>query len=58
MLSARGLTIAGTSVNEYGASGDEQRPGPSACYLSRLERCNCDGAGANWGMVGQVTLTR
>jgi hypothetical protein len=54
MLSARGMSITGTSVNEYGAFGDEQQPGPSAWYISRLERCNCDGARANWGMVGQT----
>jgi hypothetical protein len=54
MLTARGLSITGTSVNEYGAFGDEQQPGPSAWYISRLERCNCDGARANWGMVGQT----
>ncbi|MFI5889540.1 beta-xylosidase [Actinoplanes sp. NPDC051513] len=54
MLSSRGITISGTSVNEYGAFGDEQQPGPSAWYISRLERCNCDGARANWGMVGQT----
>ena len=42
------------SVNEYGAFGAEQQPGPSAWYISRLERCNCDGARANWGMVGQT----
>jgi hypothetical protein len=54
MLSSRGISISGTSVNEYGAFGDEQQPGPSAWYISRLERCNCDGARANWGMVGQT----
>ena len=54
MLSARGISITGTSVNEYGAFGDEQQPGPSAWYISRLERCNCDGARANWGNVGQT----
>ena len=55
MLSARGITgVSGVSVNEYGAFGAEQQPGPSAWYISRLERCNCDGARANWGMVGQT----
>ena len=54
MLSARGISVAGASVNEYGAFGDEQQPGPSAWYIARLERCNCDGARANWGMVGQT----
>jgi hypothetical protein len=54
MLSSRGLSVAGESVNEYGAFGDEQQPGPSAWYIARLERCNCDGARANWGMVGQT----
>ena len=54
MLSSRGISITGTSVNEYGAFGDEQQPGPSAWYIARLERCNCDGARANWGMVGQT----
>jgi hypothetical protein len=54
MLSARGISVSGVSVNEYGAFGDEQQPGPSAWYIARLERCNCDGARANWGMVGQT----
>jgi hypothetical protein len=54
MLSARGISISGVSINEYGAFGDEQQPGPSAWYIARLERCNCDGARANWGMVGQT----
>jgi len=54
MLASRGITISGTSVNEYGAWGDEQQPGPSAWYIARLERCNCDGARANWGMNGQT----
>jgi hypothetical protein len=53
-LSARGLSVAGLDVNEYGAFGDEQQPGPSAWYIARLERCNCDGSRANWGMVGQT----
>ncbi|HEX3765578.1 MAG TPA: hypothetical protein VHW23_43080 [Kofleriaceae bacterium] len=54
MLSSRGITIAVVSINEYGAFGAEQQPGPSAWYISRLERCNCDGARANWGNVGQT----
>jgi hypothetical protein len=54
MLSSRGISIQGVSINEYGAFGAEQQPGPSAWYISRLERCNCDGARANWGMVGQT----
>jgi hypothetical protein len=54
MLSARGISIAGVSVNEYGAFGADQQPGPSAWYIARLERCNCDGARANWGNVGQT----
>lgn len=54
MFSARGITVQGVSVNEYGAFGAEQQPGPSAWYIARLERCNCDGARANWGMVGQT----
>jgi hypothetical protein len=53
-LSARGLTVAGLDINEYGAFGDEQQPGPSAWYVARLERGNVDGARANWGMVGQT----
>jgi cell division septation protein DedD len=54
-LSARSLTVSGYSINEYGAKGDEQQPGPSAWYIARLERANggVDGARANWGMVGQ-----
>jgi len=54
MLSSRGIVIDGVSINEYGAFGAEQQPGPSAWYISRLERCNCDGARANWGNVGQT----
>jgi hypothetical protein len=54
MLSSRGISIAGVSINEYGAFGAEQQPGPSAWYIARLERCNCDGARANWGNVGQT----
>jgi hypothetical protein len=54
MLAARGMSVQGVSVNEYGAFGAEQQPGPSAWYIARLERCNCDGARANWGMVGQT----
>jgi hypothetical protein len=54
MLSARGMSVSGFDVNEYGAFGNEQQPGPSAWYIARLERCNCDGARANWGMVGQT----
>jgi len=54
MLASRGISIAGVSINEYGAFGAEQQPGPSAWYIARLERCNCDGARANWGNVGQT----
>jgi len=54
MLSSRGISITGVSINEYGAFGAEQQPGPSAWYIARLERCNCDGARANWGNVGQT----
>ncbi len=53
LLSARGLSVQGFIVNEYGAFGAEQQPGPSAWYIARLERANVDGARANWGMVGQ-----
>jgi hypothetical protein len=53
-LAARGMSVSGFDVNEYGAFGNEQQPGPSAWYISRLERCNCDGARANWGNVGQT----
>jgi hypothetical protein len=53
-LSARGISVSGYDVNEYGAFGNEQQPGPSAWYISRLERCNCDGSRANWGNVGQT----
>ncbi|MBT0768493.1 hypothetical protein KIH74_06125 [Kineosporia sp. J2-2] len=51
-LAARGMSVAGLDVNEYGAYGAEQQPGPSAWYIARLERGNADGARANWGMVG------
>jgi len=54
MLASRGIAIDGVSINEYGAFGAEQQPGPSAWYIARLERCNCDGARANWGNVGQT----
>ncbi|MBN1311476.1 MAG: RICIN domain-containing protein [Anaerolineae bacterium] len=56
MLSSRGISVSGYSINEYGAFGDEQQPGPSAWYIARLERANggVDGARANWGMVGQT----
>lgn len=55
MLSSRGISVSGYSINEYGAFGNEQQPGPSAWYIARLERANggVDGARANWGMVGQ-----
>jgi len=53
-LSARGLSVSGLDVNEYGAWGGEQQPGPSAWYIARLERGNVDGARANWGMVGET----
>jgi hypothetical protein len=53
-LAARGMSVSGYDVNEYGAFGAEQQPGPSAWYIARLERCNCDGARANWGNVGQT----
>ena len=53
-LRARGISVQGYDVNEYGAFGAEQQPGPSAWYISRLERCNCDGSRANWGNVGQT----
>ena len=56
-LSARGITsVSGFSINEYGAFGDEQQPGPSAWYIARLERANggVDGARANWGNLGQT----
>jgi hypothetical protein len=53
-LAARGMSVSGLDVNEYGAFGGEQQPGPSAWYIARLERCNCDGARANWGNVGQT----
>lgn len=56
MLASRGLSVSGYSINEYGAFGGEQQPGPSAWYIARLERANggVDGARANWGMVGQT----
>lgn len=53
MLASRGMSVAGYSINEYGAFGAEQQPGPSAWYIARLERAGADGARANWGMVGQ-----
>jgi hypothetical protein len=54
LLSSRGMSVQGYDINEYGAFGNEQQPGPSAWYIARLERCNCDGSRANWGMVGQT----
>jgi hypothetical protein len=53
MLSSRGMSVSGYSINEYGAFGAEQQPGPSAWYIARLERAGADGARANWGTVGQ-----
>ena len=63
-LAARGMSVEGYSINEYGSSGDEQQPGPTGWYIGRLERANVQGAHrANWGggsglyqtMGGQVT---
>jgi hypothetical protein len=53
-LSSRGIKVSGYSINEYGSSGDEQKPGPSAWHIARLERANggVDGARSNWGRVG------
>jgi len=55
-LAARGISVPGYSINEYGAFGNEQQPGPSAWYIARLERANggVDGARGNWGNVGQT----
>ncbi|MFI6791426.1 hypothetical protein ACIBG4_29260 [Nonomuraea sp. NPDC050383] len=54
LLAARDMSVSGFSVNEYGAAGDDQQPGPSAWYVARLERGGCDGSRANWGMVGRT----
>jgi len=51
MLSARGMSVRGYQVNEYG-SPSEQTTGDSAWYIARLERAGIDGARANWGMYG------
>ena len=51
MVSARGLSVQGYQVNEYGAPS-EQGPGDSAWFIARLERDGMDGARANWGMHG------
>ncbi len=52
MLSARGISVQGFQVNEYGSNTREQQAGPSAWYLGRLERTQMDGLRANWGMGG------
>ncbi|HTP10450.1 MAG TPA: beta-xylosidase, partial [Anaerolineae bacterium] len=52
MLSARGISVQGYQVNEYGSNTTEQEAGPSAWYLARFERLGIDALRANWGMGG------
>jgi hypothetical protein len=56
MLSARGMSVQGYQVNEYGSNVTEQRAGPSAWYLGRFERGGMDALRANWGMGGGLYL--
>jgi hypothetical protein len=52
MLSARGISVQGYQVNEYGSNPTEQEAGPSAWYLGRFESLGIDALRANWGMGG------
>jgi hypothetical protein len=52
MLAARGMTVRGYQVNEYGVDALEQQAGPSIWYLARFERDKVDALRANWGMGG------
>jgi hypothetical protein len=55
MLTADGITAPAFEVNEYGAYGEEQQPGPSAWYIARYERSGIAlAARGNWGMVGET----
>jgi hypothetical protein len=56
LLAARGISVLGYQVNEYGASAAEQQAGPSAWYLGRFERAGIDALRANWGMGGGLYL--
>ncbi|MEO3752503.1 beta-xylosidase [Streptomyces sp. B6B3] len=47
MLSDRGLTVDDYSVNEY-AWPEQQNPGNSGWFISRLEHGDVDGLRANW----------
>jgi hypothetical protein len=50
-LSSRGISVENLNISEYG-SPDEQNPGHSAWFISRLERAGVDGLRSNWGMGG------
>lgn len=55
MLATAGIAAPAFEVNEYGAFGAEQQPGPSAWYIARYERSGVALAGrGNWGNVGQT----
>jgi hypothetical protein len=56
MLSARGISVKGYQVNEYGSNTKEQQAGPSVWYLGRFERTGIDALRANWGMGGGLYL--
>lgn len=47
LLTEYGVGQKPYQINEYGAP-EEQNPGNSAWYISRLERLNIDGLRANW----------
>jgi hypothetical protein len=48
MLADRGLTVDDFNVNEY-AWPEQQNPGNSGWFISRLEHADVDGLRANWG---------
>jgi hypothetical protein len=53
LLAARGISVQGYQVNEYGAnSNGDQDPGPSVWYIGRFERNTMDAVRANWGLSG------
>jgi hypothetical protein len=56
LLAARGISVLGYQVNEYGANAAEQQAGPSAWYLGRFERAGIDALRANWGMGGGLYM--
>ncbi len=53
MLASRGLAVDDYSVNEY-AWPDQQNPGNSGWFISRLEHADVDGLRANWASGDQL----